>query len=477
MESLQTIKELKIETNKIFYDKKTEILSVYIYDIVFIGNYKKNTKINKILDDIYKSLGETQILREYLLIVDFVTQTPINEKTKLKDLKLISKKEKPDKKKEEKEKKKDISRDKSGKADEKFKSKKLRSAPEKPMKYQEKERLVVDAPKAKKRAKRKEETYEIEMADEEAADEDMFFEEPGEFEEASEKSMSALPVSAPPPSPAPTRAPDGAPKASREVLGGYGEGPKDDDIVPSVVSEAVSEEPKPTVYEINMGLQYYSVMMEKSSYLFYVYLSHKELKIVDEEGKTVFETSFTIVTTKKEPPIVNLKVEGEGFEVHPLYGKVEIKKDAINPPVMIFSVLPVKNKKRTKKEKKMSERRYLHVYIEYEDNVINHSVLSIIVQPKHFRLDIGPIHLNISKKTAAVISFLSIIVAVASLIFTIFAFDPSSTLVDVVGNFAPGIGSILFIVIFLITLFKEGIYPLKEKISYFLNFDNTGLIK
>ena len=473
MESLQTIKELKIETNKIFYDQKTQILSVYFYDIVFIGNYKKNTKISKILDDIYKSLGDTHIMREYLSFVDFVTQAPISEKTKLKDLNLISKREKPDKKDKEKDEKKDKSRDKSGKAEEKFKSKELRRAPEKPMKYQERERLFVDAPKAKKRAKRKEEEYEIEMADEEAADGDMFFEEPGEFEETSEKSLSSSPAPASPSA----GAPSGPPKASRAVLGGYGEAPRADDVAPSIVSETVSEEPKQTVYEINMGLQYYSVMMEKSSYLFYVYLSHKELKIVDEEGKTVFQTSFTIVTTKKEPPIVNLKVEGEGFEVHPLYGKVEIKKDAVNPPVMIFSVLAVKNKKRTKKEKKTSERRYLHVYIEYEDNVINHSVLSIIVQPKHFRLDIGPFHLNISKKTAAVISFASIIVAVASLIFTLFSFDPSSTLVNVVGNFAPGIGSLLFIAIFLITIFKEGIYPLKEKISYFLNFDNTGLIK
>jgi len=125
----------------------------------------------------------------------------------------------------------------------------------------------------------------------------------------------------------------------------------------------------------------------------------------------------------------------------------------------------------------MGERRYLHVYIEFEENIINHSVLSIIVQPKHFRLDIGPFHLNISKKAAVVISFLSVLVAVASLVYTLFSLDPTSTAVDIMGNFAPGLGSIVFIAIFLITLFKEGIYPLKEKISYFLNFDNTGLIK
>jgi hypothetical protein len=469
MENLQTTKEIKIETNKIFYDKKTQILSVYVFDIVFIGNYKKNTKINKILDDIYKSFGDIQLKREDLFIVDFVTLTPIEEKTKLINLNLISKKEKPDKKKEEKKKKEGKTRDLLIKADDTFKDKELLRAPEKQYIEIEKRKSKIAAPKAKKKASRSEEKSIKYLAEEEAVDEDMFF---GEAEE-SDDSRSIPMVSAPKTPPARARAPSGPPRDNIKDLGGYGEASKSSIVEPSVVSE----EPKPTVYEINMGLQYYSVMMERSSYLFYVYLSHKELKIVDEEGKTVFETSFTIVTTKKEPPIVDLKVEGEGFEVHPLHGKVEIKKDAINPPVMIFSVLPVKKKNRTKKEKKVSERRYLHVFIEYENLVINHSVLSIVVQPKHYRLDIGPFHLNISKKTAAVISILSIIVAVASLIFTIVSFDPQSTFVDVVGNFAPGLGSIIFIAIFLITLFKEGIYPLKEKISYFLNFDNTGLIK
>ena len=57
-------------------------------------------------------------------------------------------------------------------------------------------------------------------------------------------------------------------------------------------------------------------MMEQQSYLFYVYFSFKELIIKDEEGKTVYKTKFTIVTTKEEPPILDLRIEGEGFEVH-----------------------------------------------------------------------------------------------------------------------------------------------------------------
>ncbi|MBA7566658.1 hypothetical protein ES708_08353 [subsurface metagenome] len=287
---------------------------------------------------------------------------------------------------------------------------------------------------------------------------------------------SRVPSSAPAGAGAPAPAPGSAPKDVRDEIEELGEAPKSELRAPPRKLETAPAEPKPTVYEINMGLQYYSVMMEQTSYLFYVYFSHKELKIIDEEGKTVFETSFRIETMKKEPPIVDLKVEGEGFEVHPLHGKVEIKKKAINPPVMIFSVLPTKKKNRTKEDKKEGERRYLHIYIEFEKETINHSVLSIIVQPKHFHVDIGPLHLDISKKAAMIVSIISVIISLGSLIYTVFSIDPSSTLVDIMGNFAPGLGSIIFIGIFLFTLFKEGLYPLKEKVSYFLNFDKTGML-
>jgi hypothetical protein len=475
METLQAINELKIETNKIFYDKKTQILSVYIFDFIFIGNYKKNAKLGKVLDDIYKSFGDTQLNRANISFVDFVTLTPIVEKTKLKNLNLISKKEKEDKKEKAKEKEiVIISEEPITTLSEIAEDKDFRRKSGKTYDFPAKKERMVYAPKTKKKGKRQESKAMKYAADEESIDEDMFIEESGKLDDAPSESFMSTPAPPARPSIAPG---GGAPKATRESLGGYGEAVEPEKESLLRAKETVSEEPQTTTYDINMGLQYYSVMMEQSSYLFYVYLSHKELKIVDDEGKIVFETSFQIVTTKKEPPIVDLKVKGEGFEVHPLHGKVEIKKDAINPPVMIFSVLPVKKKDKTKKEKKMGERRYLHVYIEFEENIINHSVLSIIVQPKHFRLDIGPFHLNISKKVAVVISFLSVIIAVGSLIYTLFSLDPTSTAVDFMGNFAPGLGSIVFIVIFLITLFKEGIYPLKEKISYFLNFDNAGLIK
>ena len=88
---MQSIQELKIPTNKIFYDTKTDVLSVYLLDIVFIGNYKKSTKLSRILDDIFDSLNINSLLREDISIVDFITNSPISENTPLKKLSLISK--------------------------------------------------------------------------------------------------------------------------------------------------------------------------------------------------------------------------------------------------------------------------------------------------------------------------------------------------------------------------------------------------
>ena len=471
METLHTLEKLEIETNKLFYDKKTEVLSVYLPNFVFIGTYKKSVRIEKILDDIHRSFGEIQLTRQNIAIVDFVTLQPIPEKMKLKDLKLISKKQK-----ELKKEKKEPLADKRDKAPKDIEAPVKSLVKEEKFKRQ-KARRSMSAPKPAAKDKKKGKTYDMEDTDYGAfADDEVVksseekFDEFELMEEAEEEApeLSRAPAAPPPPpgAGAPARpAAEGLSTIEKDrVLGGVPRG------------EPIVEEPKQRVYEINMGLQYYSVMMEQTSYLFYVYLSHKELKIVDEEGKTVFETSFVIKTTKKEPPILNLRVDGEGFEVHPLYGKVEVSKDAVNPPVMIFSVLPVRNKNRSKKDKKDGERRHLHVYIDFEDKVINHSILSIIVQPKHFHLDIGPLHLDISKKAAVVISLISVIITAFSLLYTIFSIDPSSQFTDIITGFAPGLGSIIFVGIFLYTLFKEGLYPLKEKISYFLNFDKTGTL-
>ncbi|MHA1670240.1 MAG: hypothetical protein ACTSV5_06625 [Promethearchaeota archaeon] len=472
MESLQNIQELKIPTNNVFYNKKTEVLSIYVMDLVFIGNYKKNTSLSRILDDIYDSFGQISLKRENLAIVDFVTLIPLAEKTKIKNLALMSKREAEKPKKQKRE-------NFGGKRDE-FTSEFAR----------EKKKSQVPAKSAKRKKQKVTYDEEMDFKEEESIEKEILYEEAtdfdddfGEPEEAKSKGKAMDYMPSPAPRMVPPAPKGGPPKASPATSAPptpkrAAEATLSSIIEPDLIKKDVkSEEAKPSIYEINMGLQYYSVMMEKTSYLFYIYLSHKELKIMDEEGKTIFETSFVIKTTKKEPPVLNIKVEGEGFEVHPLFGKVEVKKDAINPPVMIFSVLPTKKKeKRTKKERKESERRYLHIYVEFEEKTINHSILSIIVQPKTFHVDIGPLHLDVSKKAAIIISLISIAIAFASLIFTLISFSPSDTAVNVITNFAPGLGSLIFIGIFLYTLLKEGIFPLKQKITYFLNFDKSGMI-
>jgi len=242
---------------------------------------------------------------------------------------------------------------------------------------------------------------------------------------------------------------------------------------PSLAEER-PEIPQLIRYDINMGFQIYSVMMERCSYLFYIYFSHEELIIEDDEGKTIVKTKFTIENTKKEPPVLDIKVEREGFEVHPLIAKLLVKKDAVNPPVMIFSVLPVKSDKK-KKDKKHGETRFLHRLIDFENKIINHTVLAITVQPKHFHLYLGPIHVDIGKTTATFISIISLAWAVISVIYSLISVDISSTLFNVVGGFAPSLISILFVIIFFHTLIK-GVYPLKRMWNNALNFDKASPI-
>lgn len=478
MEYLSNISNLEIPTNKISYNKKTNVLSVEILEFMFVGIYKKSTRISKILDDIYASLGEIQINRNDICFVDFYTNIRISETDKLKHLKLV------EIKKIEKEEKKIV--DKRKFEEEEIED--LFEVEEEEIFDEDRARLTSAVDDAEFGAmKYKDE--KVGKRDEMERQEVVREKEVSKAKKRSKALPSTPPTGGAPPArkaPPPPSPPAGPPEAEPTTTEAPPPPPPSDALAelrappapepaPSII--APEEEPQVSVYEINMGLQYYSVMMEQRSYLFYVYFSHKELKIVDEEGKTVYETTIKIVTTKAEPPVLDLKIEGEGFEVHPIFGKVEVKKDAVNPPVMIFSIMPLKSKKE-KKKKKESERRFLNIYIEFEEKIISHTILSIIVQPKYFRLELGPIHLNLSKRTAAIISFISIIIAGVSLVYTLLSIDPSSTFLDLLSGFAPGLGSIIFFAIFLVTLFKEGIYPLKEKINAFLNFDQTGgLIK
>ncbi len=493
MESLKVISSLEIPIEKISYNKKSNVFSVKIFDFMFVGNYKKSIRISKILDDIYASLADVQLNRDDLYFLDF-NKNKIHGNTKLKNLSIL------DKKKLEKEKKKSV------------KTRKGKSK-SKPMKKQKERKADVYETEEEISYVGDDDLYSVSSEFDETIMKDLkdnsFDSEEAEYFEKEvkevkedkssrrdeapkmregmkkkEKSSSAPPPPAPGGGPtagsagpsAPAKAPAPASMPPPPPSDGLGGPSLPSPMAPAPASVTTApEEPQPTVYEINMGLQYYSVMMEQRSYLFYVYFSHEELKIVDEEGKVVYETTIRIVTTKKEPPVLDLRIEGEGFEVHPLFGKVEVKKDAINPPVMIFSILPLKSTKK-KKKKKETERRFLNAYIDFEGKTISHTILSIIVQPKFFRVDIGPIHLNLSKKTATVISFISILIAGISLIYTLFSLSPSSSFTDILGGFAPGLGSIIFFAIFLFTLLKEGIFPLKQKISGFLNFDQAGVL-
>jgi len=422
-----SVSKIEITTDKILYDEKSKILSIDLVDFTFIGHYSKSTKIAKILDDVHASLKDAKIERKDLIILDSLTRKPISEALKLKDVKFNIKKEEIIDKKEL---------------------------------LEEKESTKKEAPE-KKKVMKKEVSRRKEMP----------------------KSMAAPPAPSGGPPMAPSEAPGApqmpdsgieAPRAKAEEMMSF--------LRETTTSEKDEEKklekgetPEKIIYDINMGFQYYSVMMEQRSYLFYVFFSHKELKIVDEEGKIIYETSIQIITTKKEPPILDLKIEGAGFEVHPLSGKVEVKKEAVNPPVMIFSILPIKNKNRTKALKKEGERRFLNIYVTFENKVISHTVLSVIVQPKHFHLDLGPLHLDISKNVAILVSFISILITTISVIYSIFSFDVSSAAVDVITGFVPGMASFIFVATYLISLAK-GIYPLKQKWSSLLNFDKASPI-
>ncbi|MFX0081568.1 MAG: hypothetical protein ACFE94_07440 [Candidatus Hodarchaeota archaeon] len=462
METVKDLSSIEIPTNRVSYNKKSNVLSIQVLDFMFVGIYKKSARISKILDDLYASLGEVQIDRSSIYFVDFVTGSIISESEKLHRLK-ISRREKIEKKEEKvSEKRKPMRRDKD-----------IFEIEEEPWEAEEEE-LLADELARVSTVSEDTEYGAMKFEEEKAVEFDDTSKKEVVREKEATKAKKKARSMAPPPPPGAAAPPTPKPAATAppaDTLGGPSAGAPAR-AEPSII---IPEEPQPIVYEINMGLQYYSVMMEQRSYLFYVYFSHQELKIVDEEGKTVYKTTVKIVTTKEEPPVLDLKIEGEGFEVHPIFGKVEVKKDAVNPPVMIFSIMPIKSKKERKK-KKESERRFLNVYIEFEEKIISHTILSIIVQPKYFRLELGPIHLNISKKTAVIISFISILIAGISLAYMLLSVDPSSTFMDYLSGFAPGLGSIVFIVIFLYTLLKEGIYPLKEKISAFLNFDQAGVL-
>ncbi|MBN1800164.1 MAG: hypothetical protein JW891_01580 [Candidatus Lokiarchaeota archaeon] len=477
MDTLQSISELRIEINKITYNKKSKVLAIELPGFTFIGNYAKTTRISTVLNDINKVLEEkgAKIDREDVYFFDGSNQQKLHGNTKLKTL-LKMKVESPkmpttsdlgppaEKKEESKKAKpqlKKVAKEKAKKA--MTAPRPTRSSREDFRSFDTEDDGLFDMKKKEDTGTKKGESYFAK----ESVEEELLEESSAEIE------RDRAPKAPPPPSGGgtPKASYSPAPPPPPSAPGGPPGAPLSPTIADSTTMRRLEEQPAPsqTEYNINMGLQYYSVMMERRSYLFYVYFSHQELKIMDEEGKTVYTTTIKIVTKKKEPPILDLKIEGEDFEVHPLAGRVEVKKDAVNPPVMIFSVMPTKSERL--KKMKESERRFLNVYIHFEGELLSHTILSIIVQPKHFKLKLGPLSVNLNKGTAIVISIASIVVSVLLLTYSIFTLDPTSmTGVDYLTGLVPQIGSILFVVIYMYTLVK-GIYPIKQQFSGLLNFD------
>jgi hypothetical protein len=409
---------LNIPLEQINYNRKSKRITLKILDFTYIGHYERKDTIKNLIDDILELLKERNLEKNKIFFINGATNEKISKKLQIKELE---------------ETKNRIEQLKN-----------IQPVREKDIEDTLQPRVKEAVSKSRK-AKKKEESLSELVMDELLGG---MREDSQEFEEEDfEKSKRYRDLPKP-------SAPAGTSRLSS-------------------IEEKKLEEPI-IEYDINLGLQYYSVMKMKMNYLFYVYFSYDVLEILDEEGKTVYKTKFKIKTRKKEPPILDLKIEGEGFEVHPLSGKVLVKKDSINPPVMVFSITPKKTKKKLLK-KKEEQRNYLHIFINYEGEEVNHTVLSIIVQPKQFQIKLGPLRLNVSKTTAMVLSFLSVLIATLSAVYSVLSIqdslNTSSSSLQILSDIAPGFGGLLLMTVYFVLIFKKSIYPLKEKWSDFINFD------
>jgi hypothetical protein len=413
----QKLSSLKIAIDKIHYNTNSKTLTIEILNFSYVGLYKKSTKLKTILNDIAECLKDTGLNREKISVVAFGNKS-ISENKKIKEL----------------------------------------------MEF--KKEIIPEVPIIPKTEKPQAPPSKKKIRSDTKKDSAIFYDAEELKEEVKIRNREEALPSAP-----------GAPPKGDSLAGGSGSLSQDLAKTLRRDEERLSDDfdEEKIVYDVNMGFQYYSVMMEKKSYLFYVFLSHEELKIMDEEGKVIYTTTVHIETTKKEPPVLNIIIQGEGFETHPLNGRVVVHKDAVNPPVMIFSVMPLKMEKG--KKQKDPQRRFLNVMVEYEENVISKTILGIIVQPKYFHLDLGPIQLYLSKRSAFIISLFSVLIASASFIYTIITYGSGPGFTEFLGGFIPGLASVIFFGFYVITLIR-GFHPLKQKWNNLLNFDKiTPLIK
>ena len=299
---------LEIWTNNTFYDKKSKILSIHFNDSIFAGLYKKSTKLKTILEDLSNALKVESLSFKTICLKDSFTHKIMSHNKKLHQLKLaanasdvlIRKKQYIDQ----------IFKDKGVDAEHILRKllidsnfEELKSEIKNYLKLIEGKKELQETKKSKnngksarmigkKRSKAKypspkinrdritttkeeiqENLEEIENFEEHEIDDVDLEKQLLEKSNFSEPSRSLLKV------------------------------PPSQIYKKEIVDKEMVDEPKRTItkYDINLGLQYYPVMMEQRSYLFYIYLSHEELKIFDEEGKTIIKTSFSIKTDKKNP--------------------------------------------------------------------------------------------------------------------------------------------------------------------------------
>ncbi len=321
METLQSISELIIHTDIIKYTKKSKVLAIDLPGFRFIGNYNYNTRINIILDDIYKALQEKgiKIERNNMVFFGMKSQQNIHGNTKLKNL---IKKEKPaELLREEPEikksnKKEALSNAKKGKKGSRRSTPSTLSKPaialsRSEIEPLEEEKEMKQAPEGDLFAIVVEKADTGMMVKEKETQEESIIESL-EMDEEMEERVKEKVLAPPPPGRGPPR-PKAAPSIAPEQKMVKKESISDDVESGSPISvrnEAKPQEggtitstrpPRQREYDINMGIQYYNVMMEKKSYLFYVFFSHKKLIIADEEGKSVYTTTIKIVTDKKNP--------------------------------------------------------------------------------------------------------------------------------------------------------------------------------
>ncbi len=466
MTSVQILSELQIYTDKVQYDKKEKRLTITLTDFTFVGQYKPSALIGTILDDLHASVTVFQVERSNIFLINGITMAHIPEDTKLKDaLQEKEEKEEKDTKKEKEPKPEKKAKQKAAK-----RGKKQATAMPSPAKPPE----IKEVMEFKRQI-----TTPVKLAEDDRMDYKTKAEESYAFEEAPDEEMEmrilepaiarkkemakpSLPMG---PAPESAAMSAGAPPLVFHAPAG---------VESKDVLSHVAPPPKMKVYDINMGLQYYPVVMQKQRYLFYVHLSHKKLQIQDEEGKVVYETTFRVVTTKPEPPKLDLKVEGKGFEIHPLSGTIEVKKKTVNPPLMIFSITAKKTKvKLSKKEKKKGVTRYLHIKVDFEGKNVSHTVLAIKVQPKFFKL--GP--LSLSKSQALIMSLVPIFITIISFAYSVYTLFQEGNTGGSFTSAIPGGGTLILAVTFIYTLLKKGVFPMKKKVQGFLDFDKGTMMK